>query len=81
LTRFQIGQTYVVGTGLANYLLASGCAKPVADDTLANAPIEEPLASEIRDLVKASGEAVATASERPKRPTRRAGVQPPKVPR
>jgi hypothetical protein len=33
LTHFEVGQIYDVGTTLANYLLASGYARPVADKT------------------------------------------------
>jgi hypothetical protein len=32
LTHFEVGQIYDVGTTLANYLLASRYAKPIADD-------------------------------------------------
>jgi hypothetical protein len=33
LTHFEVGQIYDVGTTLANYLLASGYARPVVDKT------------------------------------------------
>jgi hypothetical protein len=33
LTHFEVGHVYDVGTTLANYLLASGYAKPIADET------------------------------------------------
>ncbi len=32
LTKFEIGHTYDMGTSLANYLMASGYAMPVADE-------------------------------------------------
>jgi hypothetical protein len=32
LTRFQVASVYEVGTSLANYLMAAGCAEPVMND-------------------------------------------------
>ena len=32
LERFDVGRVYDVGTSLGNYLMASGCAMPVADE-------------------------------------------------
>jgi hypothetical protein len=32
LTKFEIGRVYDMGTSLANYLMASGYAMPVADE-------------------------------------------------
>lgn len=33
LAHFEVGHVYDVGTSLANYLLASGYAEPVAEET------------------------------------------------
>jgi len=32
LTRFQVASVYEVGTSLANYLMAAGCAEPVINE-------------------------------------------------
>ena len=72
LSRFEVGQQYLVGTSLANYLLASGSAEPVADDSPAKlTPIEDRVVGEIRDLARAAADAVVTATERPPRRPRR----------
>jgi hypothetical protein len=33
LTRFQVASVYDVGTSLANYLMAAGCAEPEANQS------------------------------------------------
>jgi hypothetical protein len=68
LSRFEVGQQYLVGTSLANYMLAAGSAVPVADDSPAKlTPLEDRLVGEIRNLARAAADAVVTATEQPRR--------------
>ena len=69
LDGFVVGEQYLVGTNLGNYLLALGAAAPVADDGVPAKvmPLHDALVDEIRGWAAASSSAVAEASERPRR--------------
>jgi len=55
LTHFEVGQIYDVGTTLANYLLASGYARPVADKTQEDDGVTERSHAHERDRAAEKG--------------------------
>jgi hypothetical protein len=64
LTKFEIGRVYDMGTSLANYLMASGYAVPVADERPA-------LVVPLDEADRHTTSPLAEAADKPRRQRRR----------